>query len=176
MQLLEYVSRKLAGDNMEEEERYLLMGKFEEKALEILNLNEEKLNCALNINSLITNKYKEFNIALQIHDTWELSSAFTPGQFSKCLASSTPIEPQDQKKIPRKRGRKPKNMSKDNVEEASVISVAESSASCDLMMLAEIAVCVQKQEEQEGSRKSEKFGKLPVINEINFFACIVYNF
>ena len=124
-------------------------------AQQLQDFNEEKLNCCMQINNLITNKYREFNVDQMLHnEPWDL----TPGKF-KPTQSSTPIDPKALKKVPKKRGRKSK-LSKENVEKSSAISVQESVASstCDLMMLADIAVTTLHEEEA----RIGKFGKLPV--------------
>lgn len=105
----------------------------------------------MQINKLIAEKYNDFDSACIIQEsTWQLE--VTPVKFIP-LTTST-----QEKKIPKKRGRKPKYL-KEQLETSSAVSVQESVASCDLMMLAEIAVTVK---EEKGVNISSKFGKLPV--------------
>lgn len=119
-------------------------------AREIQEINEEKLNCTLLINNLITSKYKEFEFNRVMLNSCEL----TPAKFIPEPGSSTPLE-----HMHKKRGRKPKDdgTMKDK-RQASVSTRRDSVESSDLMMLAEVALI--KKEDEEA--KNVAFGKLPV--------------
>jgi hypothetical protein len=140
------VSRLLAEENSDRSPRkQLLMEKQLLMSREILNFNENKLNCAMKINSLIVNNYREYILDLSQRQQQHLSQ--TDG-FGLDLAVTSSAE----MKVPKKRGRKPKKETPD-----------ASASNCDLMMLAVLAV----KQEQESKSTTKTFGKLPV-STLNF--------
>jgi hypothetical protein len=135
LQLLQLVSRLLLAEDASDRSprKELLMEKLEQMSLEILNINEYKLNCAMKINHLIANKYREYIQRQQLpRELSPVSGGFTPTVTSSA-----------ETKVPKKRGRKPKK---------------ETASNCDLMMLAVLAV----KQEQESKAATKTFGKLPV--------------
>jgi hypothetical protein len=124
--------------------KQLLMEKLGQMSFEILNINESKLNCAMKINNLITNKYREYvlDLSMQQHPC-ELSPV--SGGFIPNVTSSA------ETKVPKKRGRKPKKETLD-----------APASNCDLMMLAVLAL----KQEQESKAGTKTFGKLPVSRSV----------
>jgi hypothetical protein len=147
------VSRLLPG--AEVEKREILCLKAETMAKEIQDLNEEKLNCTLHINALIKKKNCDFQFGSELHHH---RCDLTPGKFNPHPAStSTPLDPTTHEvKVPKKRGRKPKNRQE--------LARRESVESNNLMMLADVAL-IKKEDEDEAAR-STSFGKLPVTKHL----------
>jgi hypothetical protein len=148
------MTSRLLYSEPDKEMHEILTAKAETMAREIQDLNEEKLNCSLNINNLITNKYQEFKFNnVMHHQPWDL----TPRKFNPEPGSSTPLDMnKNETPVPKKRGRKPKNATKENRQES--IPIRDSVESSDLMMLADVAL-IQKEEE---ASVVQSFGKLPI--------------
>lgn len=162
------ISRLLNQDN-ESETHKILMEKAEKMAMDIQSLNEMKLNCSLHIKNLITSKYQEFKFDnVMQHQPWDL----TPGKFvPTSTGTSTPLAltqasgtstAQDQEKVPKKRGRKPKISTSKESKHESAPSLRDSVESNNLMMLADVALIKMEDEEEEEGTKNVAFGKLPV--------------